>query len=346
MGTEQVGSLLATAAIIFLLVLLAVGLGVLNVPFPEDQLDKQVNTVIEALKVTATVFGGFAVLINAYYAAKRAEAMDKTAIAAEKNIEVGLKNVEIGLKNAALTEERLVTERFTKAIEQLGNDNLEIRLGGIYALERIAKDSSKDHWTIMEVLTSFIQRRSPFESEKEQSKITVDIQAAISVVGRRDWDKDPEQLKIDLSFTNLKGARLQNANFKGAVLICTNFEDAILNETDFREALLLAANFEGARLISVNFADAKIATASLKSALVNGANFTNASIANADLRVADIRREEIAKAIERKGGYPDKIFRGTDSSWFENLTPDQIKLADGWEHARYHDYFRRELGLP
>ncbi len=40
-----------------------------------------------------------------------------------------------------LTEQGQVTERYTKAIEQLGSDKLDIRIGGIYALERIARDS-------------------------------------------------------------------------------------------------------------------------------------------------------------------------------------------------------------
>lgn len=40
-----------------------------------------------------------------------------------------------------LSEQGQVTDRYTKAIEQLGSDKLNIRLGGIYALERIARDS-------------------------------------------------------------------------------------------------------------------------------------------------------------------------------------------------------------
>jgi hypothetical protein len=54
-----------------------------------------------------------------------------------------------------------ITERFTKAIEQLGEEDedgeprLEIRLGGIYALERIARDSVQDYGQIMEILTAY-----------------------------------------------------------------------------------------------------------------------------------------------------------------------------------------------
>ena len=70
-------------------------------------------------------------------------------------------------KNVQVAHERQITERFTRAIEQLrqrheyGKKILEIRLGGIYALERIAKDSKKDHWTIMEILTAYVRENSP-----------------------------------------------------------------------------------------------------------------------------------------------------------------------------------------
>ena len=60
-----------------------------------------------------------------------------------------------------LTEQGQITDRFTKAIEQIGSDKLDIHIGGIYALERIARDSAKDHPTVMEVLTAFIREHSP-----------------------------------------------------------------------------------------------------------------------------------------------------------------------------------------
>src|SRR5262245_55839133 len=51
------------------------------------------------------------------------------------------------------TQQGQITERFTKAIEQLGDkERLMVRLGGIYALEQVAKDSDSHHWAVMEVL--------------------------------------------------------------------------------------------------------------------------------------------------------------------------------------------------
>lgn len=63
-------------------------------------------------------------------------------------------------------EQGHITDRYTKAIEQLGKldgdkPNIEIRLGAIYALERIARDSPRDHWTIMEVLTAYVRQNAP-----------------------------------------------------------------------------------------------------------------------------------------------------------------------------------------
>jgi hypothetical protein len=44
-------------------------------------------------------------------------------------------------RNFILSREGQVTDRYTKAIEQLGSDKLDIRIGGIYALARVARDS-------------------------------------------------------------------------------------------------------------------------------------------------------------------------------------------------------------
>src|SRR5271165_3065503 len=63
-------------------------------------------------------------------------------------------------RNFTLSREGQVTDRYTKAIEQLGSDKPDVRIGGIYALERVARDSARDHPTVMEVLTAFIREHS------------------------------------------------------------------------------------------------------------------------------------------------------------------------------------------
>jgi hypothetical protein len=64
------------------------------------------------------------------------------------------------VRNFTLSREGQVTDRYTKAITQLGDETLNVRIGGIYALERVARDSAKDHPTVMEVLAAFIREHS------------------------------------------------------------------------------------------------------------------------------------------------------------------------------------------
>lgn len=65
------------------------------------------------------------------------------------------RNFTLSRRAYQLTEQGQVTDRYTRAIEQLGSQELDVRIGGIYARERVAFDSPRDHPTVMEVLCAF-----------------------------------------------------------------------------------------------------------------------------------------------------------------------------------------------
>jgi hypothetical protein len=79
-------------------------------------------------------------------------------------------------RNFSLSREGQLTDRYTKAIEQLGSDKLDVRIGGIYALERVARDSARDQPTVMEVLCAFIREHSheqwPPDSGRKHERTT------------------------------------------------------------------------------------------------------------------------------------------------------------------------------
>jgi hypothetical protein len=51
------------------------------------------------------------------------------------------------------------TDRYTKAVEQLGDDDKPaVQLGGVYALERVAQDSPRDRPVAIEVLAAFVRQ--------------------------------------------------------------------------------------------------------------------------------------------------------------------------------------------
>ncbi len=123
--------------------------------------DLKTKTLVELENDTrrtwAQILGGVFFLITAYFTWRRVTATES--------------QVRVAQEQARIAQEGQITERFTRAIEQLGDrEHLEVRLGGIYALERIAKDSRDDHWTIMEVLTAYVRENAPRRSEDEQAK--------------------------------------------------------------------------------------------------------------------------------------------------------------------------------
>jgi len=161
-----------------------------------------------------------------------------------------------------LTEQGQITDRFTRAIDQLGKTDdkgdklVEIRLGGIYALERIARESEEDHWPIMEVLTAYVRQHAPWppkegqegtkdsaleknskEASWEASETTEvpapapDIQAIATVLRRRTHslghgEPDP----LDLHGTNLSQADLRGAHLREANLTEANLTEANLRK--------------------------------------------------------------------------------------------------------------------
>jgi Pentapeptide repeats (8 copies) len=142
-----------------------------------------------------------------------------------------------------LSREGQVTDRYTKAIKQLGSDQLAVRIGGIYALERVARDSARDQPTVMEALPAFI-REPPYSRQEHgtdagRDRLWPDVQAAVTVIGRRISRND--RGRIDLSGAGLGGAGISGANLCGA-----NLSGANLVYADLTRANLDGANLSGA----------------------------------------------------------------------------------------------------
>jgi len=207
------------------------------------------------------------------------------------NVVLSRRTVEVSRRTFELTEQGQVTDRYTKAIEQLGSDKLDVRIGGIYALERVARDSARDHPTVMEVLTAFIREHSHEQwppsghpaSRAQQRSIRPDVQAALTVVARREPDGDIRS--IDLARADLTGAILTGANLTAAD--CTS--------ADLSRAVLTGADLGGADLTGAILAEAYLPRAHLVGTDLSGADLSGATLIGADLR-ADLTDANLARA--------------------------------------------------
>jgi uncharacterized protein YjbI with pentapeptide repeats len=219
---------------------------------------------------------------------------------------------ERNTKEMAMRREEQVTERFSCAIDQLGHGTMDIRLGGIYTLARIARDYEDYHWTVMEVLCAFVRTHaiepppviaadsvSPEEADETETKPTVDIQAALTAIGSREQGREiGETQRLDLRGTYLRGAVLMGLNLANAQLDEANLQDARLDEADLQDAQLdeanlkgawlFSANLQGAWLFRVNLQGAQLGEANLQGARLSGANLQDASLNEANLQGAQL----------------------------------------------------------
>ncbi len=206
-----------------------------------------------ALAFLGTVTGGVA-LFSGFLAILRSEE-DKS------QNKIAEKQSKIADKQAITAEQGLITDRINKATEGLGKINqngeplVEGRIGALYALERIAQDSIRDHIQIMEILCAYIRHASLKNKADKTEKPTEDIQAALTIIGRRDkWPEGEKRIKkeqkegyrINLTDCYLYGARLSRGNLIHATLVVTNLTDAWFNSADLSDASLGSAILKNA----------------------------------------------------------------------------------------------------
>jgi hypothetical protein len=172
------------------------------------------------------------------------------------------------------TEQGQITERFTRAIEQLrathddNSKNLELRLGRIYALERgrsLVHHGGADRLRPRTHALRKTQRQqaeakeAPSPKDPNQALIKYtgpspepDVQAVLTVLGRRSrYFGNGEVTPLDLAQTNLEGANLEGAHLEGA-----NLRQANLVGADLWKANLKRANLRGADLERVSLWEA------------------------------------------------------------------------------------------
>jgi hypothetical protein len=205
------------------------------------------------------------------------------------------RQVQLTRHQLDLLREGQITERFTRAIEQLGSDNLDVRLGGIYALERIASSSEVDRGPILEVLTAYVRGHSPWpaagweygaatppESDDRQLASLQfrkpDVQAVMSILGRRKADDDDELLlaRVDLRRAYLRRANLERANLRNASLRGAQGRNARLRGVVLKQSDLTGARLEGADLRGADLQRADLTGANLSGADLHGANLDGA----------------------------------------------------------------------
>jgi hypothetical protein len=292
--------------------------------------------------------------------AKQIEIARRQSEAAVSQSEASSKQSETAVRQAELTSDRLIAEVLSKSIEQLGDpENTILRTGAVHVLGRLAEDSPRDHFLIVEILSSHVRERAkrkdrkyafsdrllklPRESlqdlstwlwpehlawhvdpderrqfqelrdelhelrervpeavfavlmamvEWEQSTpewkktrpraISEDVQAAITVLGRRSRSLEPDVWPLSFDFTDLRGASMttldcRHFGFSHSLLRMASFFRANMSHcnaigTDFSGAFADEAIFDDSIFRFCSFRGATLKDATLKNVRFQGVN--------------------------------------------------------------------------
>ncbi len=228
-----------------------------------------------------------------------------------------------------LQEQGQVTDRFARAIEQLASAQVTVRLGAIYSLERIMRDSRGDQPTVVSVLGGFVRNQAPnkrpgfdrdrqlwLQEEVERPKQFLtpptDIQAAVTVLGRRDAEHDGDAI-VDLSGADLGGV-LMTGDFRQSNLMGVSLRKALLFETRLQGSLMRESDLAGASINGANLRSANLNSARLDSARLFGTDLAGASMARSHGHSARFSQVDLTRSDLTLASLDGATFSATDTT--------------------------------
>jgi uncharacterized protein YjbI with pentapeptide repeats len=177
---------------------------------------------------------------------------------------------------------------------------------------------------VTEVLVAYLQRRvprpaKPSASAPDELRVRApDVQAALTVLGRRKAEDEDPQLSLralDLSRAysygaNLRYADLRESDLRRAVLAYGDLSVADLRDTDLRGAVLIDAEFVDADLRGADLRGSDLSYADL-----SGADLIEADLRGADLSFTDLRDADTWKADLRGASADENTSWPDDFDW-------------------------------
>ncbi|MDT3441580.1 pentapeptide repeat-containing protein [Pseudofrankia sp. BMG5.37] len=226
------------------------------------------------------------------------------------------------------TQEGYVTDRFSRAVDQLGSDKLETRIGGLHALWRIAEHSARDREAVISIQAAYLRTHLPWPPtgpEAPAAEVPIndisplEVRAAdaqVALTGLGVLCQRREQSWVNLSVTDLRradcdglwlpevnldrscmeAAGLYHANLTQASLVSVNLRHADLKTAILRRARCVLADLRGARLVETDLRDADFTEADLREANLRKADANGAVFRHTDLRLADVRGTDLSTA--------------------------------------------------
>lgn len=261
------------------------------------------------------------------------------------------RQLRLGQEGLRATQEGYVTDRFSRAVDQLGSDKLGVRIGGLHALWRIAEQSARDREAVISIQAAYLRTHLPWPPAAGPGSPAADVhindvapletraadaQVALTALGVLCQNR--EQSWVNLSLTDLRradcdGLWFPEVNFDRACMEAAGFYHANLTQASLVAVNLRHADLTTAVLRRVRCVQADLRAAKLVEADVRGADFTGT-----DLREANLRKANAHGALFHRADLRLADLRGTDLRT-AHLADARLTGALASEHTRWPDGF-------
>ena len=289
---------------------------------------------------------------------------------------------KVSERQAETAHRTLLNEQHQKGTEMLGSNVLAVRLGGIYALQRLASDHAPlYHLQIIDQFCAFLRNPSDTKSTVTYrfAPRAEDKMAVIDAIRSRGQEgillEKAQGYRLNLENTDLRGANLEGANLARAILTRALLAGVTGSDVNLTEANLDLANISspgyvktlmgntgivtslpgirlcGASLFRTNFSHshlpkAKFCGAKMQDAILHDAVLPGADLSKCDLRDADLSETKLQGAIWREAELNDAILSGANLTGSIGLTQGQIDEARDSLDSEFWPILEDAAGKP
>jgi uncharacterized protein YjbI with pentapeptide repeats len=224
-----------------------------------------------------------------------------------------------------------MTDRWVSAVKLLAacgtadRPSIESRLGAIYLIEQISRDSKAYRVPGMELIAAYVREHSQMGHTSLEP--ATDVQSALSVLGRSGhggldlrrtvlWGADLEGAHladVNLTEARMRGAHLMSARMPRGRLRGADLVGADLSGAHLRGANLVGADLSAAKLRGTDLQGADLSGAKLRAADLQGASLVGATLGDADLTAAAL------DGVDLTGASSKRAATTCTHSWFPTL---------------------------
>ena len=259
---------------------------------------------------------------------------------ANRQARAALEQAKAAQDQSALAQADSLTNLFQSATDMLGSEVAAVRIGAIYALQRLAKHRPEDfHVPVMQLLLAFLCNPPADSGDLPPGDGGVlppeqrdDIQTILQLLKRRsDADLEIEKqqkLRLYMHGAQLSNSALRMSKFARAHFVQVDISHAYAEGADFSHSKLEHCDLRHGRFGGCNFFLALIFYSSLSNSNFRGANFHRVNMHFANLSKSDLKYAKLTRASLSAVDFKESNLEMADLSG-ARIKPGRRMMPDG-----------------